>query len=289
MKYLFRSKRDLNLIFYEGYDENFLLHKAIALNLFVENRDDFGEIVVDGEPKQVDKKFVESLRGEVYFSQFHQFEALFALLIAIYQDKPHWLYLTTYRNNEIKERVRLFLDDKFEELTGSSVDSLDAFVLLSVFAGYGLLGEREDAWKTNIADIGWMLKRLAKKFMEANEYNAYKHGIRTVVSDHRVGFLENNETEFHPIAVSENAVTFLETKQLKKDVSEVWMTTKHFNPSESFNNLFFMASLVGYIKICRLAQLKKSATIPSDSKLFLFIDKEKVMANEETFRASHTI
>lgn len=289
MKYLFRNGRDLNLLFYRGYDENFLFNKAIALNLVVDNRDEFGEIRVDNEAKSVDKRFVEGLRGEVYFSQFQQFEALFAILVAIYQDQPHWLYLTTYTNKELKEKIDLFLNDKYGELTGGSVDSLHMFILMSVFAGFGLGEDKEGDWQTNISDIGWMLKRLAKKYLEATEYNAYKHGIRTVVSDHKIGFLENNETEFHPIAVTENAVTFLEAKQLEKNLRQVYMTTKHFNPNESYNNLFFMASLLGYIKTCRIAQLENAETLPADAKLFLYIDKQMVLDNEETFRTSHAV
>jgi hypothetical protein len=82
------SDHDMNLRFYERYDENFLFNKVAT----------FLYIIDEGEPaiKQIEKRlmenggggfserYLESIRAEIFFTALHQCETFFALLIAHY-------------------------------------------------------------------------------------------------------------------------------------------------------------------------------------------------------------
>ncbi len=113
---IIRNPKQLNLRFYEGFDHKFLYRKAQTIMYLVNEQERFKEQVKQAEEaneditsnylhsQDIDDKFFEGLRAEVYFTEMHQFESFFALLIAVFQKLPHWLYLTTYKTGEIKKQ-----------------------------------------------------------------------------------------------------------------------------------------------------------------------------------------
>ena len=107
---MFKNIKEFNTRFYEGYDEDFLFNKAQLCHLAYQNRENFIDFIGKiGISEKLEEKFYESLRAEVYFTEFHLFESFFALMLAIFQSEPHWIYLTTYQTKEIKEKTELFL------------------------------------------------------------------------------------------------------------------------------------------------------------------------------------
>ena len=88
--YQISDEYDLNLRFYEGYDEAFLMDKASTLWMIVNRQDEFKQWTAQQSStgEGVTAKYFEALRAEIYFTEFHQFEALFALLLSIYQSPP---------------------------------------------------------------------------------------------------------------------------------------------------------------------------------------------------------
>ncbi len=176
-KYIINDPEGLNLKFYQKYDEDFLYRKADTLLFIAEEHEKFRSFVQenDGDVEGIDSKFVETLRAEVHFTEFHQFEAFFALLIAIFQDLPHWLYLTTYPPGEIKKKVRLFLDEDIKTLTNGKLNSLEDFLNHAIYAGFVSNKQKiADNWQTNLDNIAWLLRRMSQKYLDGTEYNAYK-------------------------------------------------------------------------------------------------------------------
>src|SRR5215212_9716310 len=135
--YFLRDAKDLNLQFYNSYDEAFLYRKAETLMLLVDDVEEYKSALLGADSKDFDqKKFVETLNAEIHFTEFHQFEAFFAVLIAIFQDLPHWLYLTTYTSREIKEKVNAFLDRDLKIVSNGLVDNSNDFINSAVYAGF---------------------------------------------------------------------------------------------------------------------------------------------------------
>src|SRR6266567_4253239 len=132
------SYHDMNLRFYERYDENFLFNKVAT----------FLYIIDEGEPaiKQIEKhlmenggggfseRYLESIRAEIFFTALHQCETFFALLIAPFQPLPHWLYLTIYETKEIKQAVELIMVGKINELTCGIIATMQDFIKVAVYS-----------------------------------------------------------------------------------------------------------------------------------------------------------
>jgi hypothetical protein len=168
--YIIRDPDRLNLRFYDGFDHKFLYRKAQTLMYLFDQRDQFRELVkqvdeqsenVEGEyltSQDIDEKYFEGLKAEVYFTEMHQFESFFALLLALFQELPHWLYLTTYKTGEIKEAVRHFLEGNIAAITDSKVDTEQDFIHHAIYAGFALSEENKE---TTLENIGWCIKRLA--------------------------------------------------------------------------------------------------------------------------------
>src|SRR5688572_8605094 len=212
--------QQLNLRFYESYDYSFLLNKAETLLLIAENYENYKEFAIanGGSNVGIDKKFAETLRAEVHFTEFHQFEGFFALLIAIFQKLPHWLYLTTYETREIKEKIRAFIDQDMKAVTDGQVNTVNDFLNHSIYTGF-ITNDTEKAgkWQTNLDNITWLLRRLAEKYNEATEYNAYKHGIR-VLTGHTSLRLHPSDNPAGGFGYASNdSLRFLEVEKLKKD------------------------------------------------------------------------
>ena len=118
---IFRNPGMINRRFYDGFDHKFLYRKAQTLMFLVREQERFIEMVKQAEQahedstempllsQDIEDKYFERLRAEVYFTEMHQFEGFFALLLAVFQKLPHWLYLTLYETREIKQAIKQYL------------------------------------------------------------------------------------------------------------------------------------------------------------------------------------
>lgn len=284
--YLYSDKKELDIRFYDSYDEKFLLHKAKTLLLVADAPEAFrdfvsqggGDIAIEGD----DKTYAQELRAEVHFTEFHQFEAFFALLVALFQPLPHWLYLTTYTTQEFKTKVEQYLAGDILGLTNGVLSDRHEFINQTIYTNFippdcmatGNAEEDEACrakWRDNLDNIAWLLERLARKYVDGAEYNGYKHGLRVMAGP--VFFrMFANDANGNPGPLvhnwePEDALRFLETKEVPREevgappevegtfwrVSEV---SKGFNPKESINHLNAMSFLLETLKKTRLAILK---------------------------------
>lgn len=276
-KFFLRDPKDLNLRFYERYDEEFLLRKAKVIMSVVDNFDAVAKSLIDNEDEteQEKRKYIETLNAELHFSEFQQFEAFFALLIAIFQELPHWLYLTTYSTREIKQKVASFLEGDISSLTNGLVDNKSEFVNEAVYAQFR--SDKEEVsqnWQTNIDNIIWVIERIANKYMSGTEFNAYKHGLRTMTGPTYVRIFPTGEPEKGIKFESDDSLRFLELEELEKNVFEVKETFKHFNPLESISHIYFMSALLETIKSVRLARLRGETKTRLNS--FVQLNKESL-------------
>ena len=257
-QYIVRDANDLNQRFYEGYDPNFLLSKARTLMFIVENQEAFVRFVEEcGESAEdVDQDFREALRAEVYFTEFHQFEAFFALLIAPFQELPHWLYLTTYTPSEIKGKVQAFLDKDIPLITNEQENDLYDFLRVAIYGYFKPdIEEEKGSFQNDLDDIAWLLDRMAYRYLKSIEYNAYKHGVRVLAGPTAVEFTPHGATEPTLRFSSDDSVKFLELEDVDKDRIAVYEVWKHFKPAESINYLYFMSVLLQVMKTVRLGRL----------------------------------
>ena len=144
--FIVRDPQDLNLHFYDRYDESFLFKKAEMLWLIVDKQDEFKKFIEQngGKPENINQEYIDALRAEIHFTELHQFEAFFALLTAIFQDGPHWIYLTTYPPGDMKKKAQMYLDRDIKGLTNGQCKTRTEFIELAIYLGF--LPDEADVW-----------------------------------------------------------------------------------------------------------------------------------------------
>jgi hypothetical protein len=284
-----RSTTDLNIAFYDRYDENFLFNKALALWFVCQGDETINKKFKDftagyGMSGEDGSKRTLSLRAEVYFSVFLQFEALFALLIAKFQAEPHWLYLTNYTTIEIKENVRAFLSNDISKITNGLVDNMDDFISQSVYVNQlnpENNSESVAAWQVNLKNIAYILKLISRRYIDdLTEYNGYKHGLRITRA---------NDVEFRMPGMPPRK--FLETIgyiDFEDDGGGSKVTVeviKTISPEQSFYEMYLMQRMLRIIKLFRLAELKDelppvNQDTPPEMYSFWDLDKRRLKERE---------
>lgn len=256
--YYLKDAKDLDLQFYSRYDDSFLFRKAETLMRLVENVEKYKSALLEDDSDNFDEqKFKETLNAEIHFTEFHQFEAFFAVLISGFQNLPHWLYLTTYKSNEIKEKINAFLENDIKTVSNGVVSNSSDFINLAIYAGFKSDDERIlQKWQLNIDNVFWFITRLARKYNEGTEYNAYKHGLRVITGPTFLKFSPTGQPDKGFQFESENSIRFLELDEVEKNKFQVKETYKHFNPIESINHLYFMCGALETIKSVRMARIK---------------------------------
>ncbi len=172
-KYIIRNPGIVMKRFYDSFDHKFLYRQAQTLMFLVNERERFTSMVKQAEEtseegtdkylssQDIDDKYFEGLRAQVYFIEMHQFESFFALLLAAFQKLPHWLYLTTYRTSEIKTAIQNYVDGNISAVTNGVVDTVENFIILAVYAGFTPDEQEKDGrWKESVEAIDWLIKQV---------------------------------------------------------------------------------------------------------------------------------
>jgi hypothetical protein len=292
--FLYRDADALNHTFYELYDETFLLNKSKTLLSVADNTKGFkqwasenaseAELLID----YPNTKYAEQLRAEIHFTEFHQFEAFFVLLIANFQDLPHWLFLTTYSNADFKNSVKQFLNNDIFGLTKGLCNNRKEFINSAIYTGF-IAQDKEATWDINIDNIFWLINRLAKKYIEAPEYNAYKHGLRVIAGTTAIKIYQtdnpaNTLVNWQP----KDALRLLELQKINSSHETVRVVTKQFNPTESINHLYIMNLFLNTMKHTRLAYFKNKKDVET-LHTFFDLDREKIEALSTSKKWSITV
>jgi hypothetical protein len=286
------SGQELNIRFYRSLDENFLLNKVATLYLVANEFTTFKPFAESSgfDFEQNEKSFLDAIRAEIHFTESHQAESLFALLLAILQPLPHWAYLTRYETKEIRKAVEGFVQEDIKSLTSGRLDNVREFIELAVYTGVRSADpEKLQKWETNLDNIGWILKRIGEKFLDATaEYNSYKHGLRI----HAGGSALSVYPDGHPeqattLIASPDSLTFLELKDRGEGGLTIHETTKHFSVKESYAHLVFMARLIKAIKSTRLGTLTKAERV--ELPTFFELDRGEISKLAVVGRWSFTV
>lgn len=281
--YILGSGHDQNTKFYERYDASFLYNKVVTL-LYVINQGEpvteqiEGFIVANGGGKLA-PKYLESLRSEVFFTALHQCETFFAMLIALFQPLPHWVYLTTYETKEIKEAIDKIVEGRISELTDGTLTTIQDLVKVAVYSEI-MPSDPELAarWDDNLNNAAWIIERIGRFFQEYDRaYNSYKHGLRVMTGALSLGIVPQNpdgtiQGPMRIIQSAEDALTYLQREpvrevdgQKERPISEV---TKVFSPPEASFYMFKMQQMLETIRTTRLARLKNEAELASINTFF---------------------
>ncbi len=192
----------------------------------------------------------------------HQFEALFALLLAPFQDIPDWIYLTDYTTQDITKAMELYLAHRQSEIAPGVPRNQQDFIKIAVYSEYGPTNEADrEEWQKDLDVIVWLIHRMAREYHDRPAaYNSYKHGLRVMTGSTwfrlRVNDAAGNPTGSGFGRSSEDSLIYLEP-QKEGDHYDVYETIQHFDPEEYYVYLGLMAAVSKTIKATRLAHFKK--------------------------------
>lgn len=270
--------------FYDGYDERFLHRKITVLGAFLDNPELLEQFVISDDGADAIERFKHSLAAEIYFSEFHQFECFFAMLMAPFQELPHWIYLSTYSTASIKQKLHLFLDERFEALSNNLIRERNEFLRHAIYAGVTDSQPNHESWTDTFENLWWVIHRMAKKFLDATEYNSYKHGLRVISASSSFAICPEPSFASRPeqldlskatVFGSSNSISHLFFEK-RKDGTQVSIETKGFNPNESRANIQIMVGILANIKRIRLAILGGKTGV--EITKFPSVDKEALCA-----------
>lgn len=214
------------------------------------------------------------IAAEILFSEFHQFESFFAMVLAPFQPLPHWIYLSTYPTSEIKSKARQFMDGQFSSLSGGLAADRNHFLRLAVYAGIVGEPEEEQTWNLSFENLWWLIYRMAEKYLNADEYNSYKHGLRTISATATLAMSSNLADSSNAFVMrSGNSITHLAFKKHPMGTGVI-VQTKAFNPEESVAHVSLMASLLANIKRVRLAGIEGTERV--EVQLYATLDKQRL-------------
>ena len=260
-------------LFYDGFNHKFLYRKAQTLMFLVDEQERFTEMVKQTEEireegtnnylscQDIDDKYFEGLRAEVYFTEMHQFESFFALLLAYFSNLPHWLYLRTYTTEEIKTAIQNYVDDNISAATNGAVSTREHFIIHAVYAGnYSDEFKGNNEWFESVDSIDWFIKRAGQRYLEAVEYNAYKHGLRVLTGHSRFTVMPNDaacnpQGQDFVLGDSEDSLIFPELEDQGEGGLTAVVATKHFNPKESFQYIQVMQFILDEVMRTRRASI----------------------------------
>lgn len=295
------SRKDLELDFYERYDESYLYSKAVTLYYAINEGDKFKDqvnaVLQEHQGSLLGNKYYDALKAELYFLLLHQFEAFFAILIAPLQEIPTWVYLTVYRSEDIQKAAQYYADHQIKQLTNGVFTNERELISETVYLNDKPADEEISArWEENLDNIGWIIRQVARAYLtDLKAYNSYKHGIRVMTGPHMFALYPTdaagNRAGVGFARRSEDSVTFLELEPTQEDKNKVLVneTTIHFNPEACFIYFCKLYQILETIKTTRLGYFKGDTTGLRLNIFLKFLDKEWLEQNTPNFRFSSSV
>jgi hypothetical protein len=261
---------ELNKWFYQGYDPGFLFHKAQAMTFVMGNLRLFGQwrqqhsTEDDAWLWDPSYQFTPALKSELFFTAMHQFESFLALLLANFQVRPHWLYLTEYGPGEMREKAQRLVSGELDVLTNGHCANQRVFVEKAVYGEHEAPDETiRGRWTENLDNVFWLIERMARFYLDGlDAYNSYKHGTRIVAS---------NITQFTTWGlqiVADDGLAYLQVQDGKVD--EV---SREIFPDEA---VYFLATMYRMQQTIRDTRLSTYEPIPPRINVFLDIPREQL-------------
>jgi len=175
-------EKDLLKKFVEEYDYLFWINRVAILHRAIEDSEFRLKIVeqvqlrLDRENLPIpDESILDRIKLEMHFTAYHSTEALLGLIFAfVYQPELPWLWLTTYSFSEFNEMVAGLAEKGFSMF--HSDEKLVAKALFFNVADEELADLVENSANFTIDYV----RRLAKEFQDKQDFNSYKHGLRTM-------------------------------------------------------------------------------------------------------------
>lgn len=279
------EQKQPDLLFYDAYDTGFFTAKGSVLAKVIEHFDEAKEFFTPFGLYLEDKDKAR-FKLDLYFSEFQCFEALFALMMAPFQAEPHFIFMCKYNPRKLKEQLEAYLKGDIASITSGKIQTESDFMGESVYLGYKP-DESPDKWPDNLDSLVWLFERLARRYVNALEYNSHKHGLRVFYNGpSSFGLSMTGHEEMMFRWESEDSIRFFEIDGTDPNLIVLNEVIKHFDLGENLHNLYLMEAMIE--TICTTRRAIRSPELKDFTiKDFRGVDKDNVnrfWARDFTYR-----
>ena len=244
-------------IFFSSYLDDYHKFKAITIKNILDNLDAhtlslFGE-GLSPEGKEGYKKTMQADLRQTYFHAIETFFELFFCLNPLNKkfqgDKNVMIALTQSNWRESYEQIKQISKDE------KALDFLDTEVEMNNFKVtvghyifyYGISGTQKfdeqfsQKISSSLEAIKYGIRLIAKDFIDREEYNCYKHGLRIIPALKELTIVDINTMQSHIKWNLDDSMSFF----LKTEMTdEVKISTKIFDPRRDYQMTYFCSNLI---------------------------------------------
>jgi len=168
--------------YYIGYPYQYWYHKARALWYFIEDASRL-QCIRNEKDIDTDDYIIENLKMEIHMIVFHSAESLFLTVLGhlFYRHSP-WFWISSCKQRKFYYFMNLWKEKGLEGIINEPEEWLRERLYPTVIDRHR---DHQKA-KVSVAFIKKFLDRLLTYFMDHEEYNAYKHGLRVFPDKARI-------------------------------------------------------------------------------------------------------
>lgn len=275
-------------IFFSSYLDDYHKFKAITIKNILDNLDTHTESIfgekLSAENKEAYKKTMQADLRQTYFHAIETFFELFFCLNPLNKkfmgDKNVMIALTQSNWRESYDQIKqIASDEKALDFLNTEIDMNKFKVTVGHYIFYyRISGEQkfDDRFSEKIAAsleaIKYGIRLVAKDFIDREEYNCYKHGLRIIPALKELSIVDMKTMEPHIKWNLEDSMSFF----LKTKMSdEVKISTKVFDSNRDFQMTHFCSNLISNMVYYRKMafDIKKD---PKSQMAMVFFGKEQV-------------
>jgi hypothetical protein len=186
------------------------MHKANALLSFIENPSTINTLKFEGD-KDSDEVISYNLKMELHMAVFHSPETLFLNIFSIiFMPSFQWIWISRCRSNVLHGLTKIVGKKGLSKLAQSPEIGLRENLYPSVHPEH----TNYEKTKLSAAFVVDYLNSLANEYLDHNEYNSYKHGLRSFVGRQKLQAIDDQTHEL-VMHMDSDIIEFLEFE--KKD------------------------------------------------------------------------
>jgi hypothetical protein len=222
----------------------------------------------------------QTLKSELRQAYFHSIETFFELFFALdpthkttFNDENILFDITNSNPKQTYERIQKIVKDKNAlDFLDKEIKILNHEITIGHYIFYFVFFSNEkfsqriyDEIKESIVAIKYGIKIIAKDFINREEYNCYKHGLRIIPAfkEFMVAQADNLENKF-----SWNLSDSMSFYNKTKNSNELKLTTKLFDSERDYLMSYFCSNLIfnmiyyRRVSLCKESIKEKEIPIP---------------------------
>lgn len=277
-------------IFYKTYLDDFHKFKAIIYKKILDDLPKFEKEFFEQElGKEASDAFRRTIKSDLRQTYFHAIETFFEIFFALNpKDRPNFddiNILFTLTNSNWKETYEKIKKIASGDITLDFLDKEITFNGHNISVGhylfyFGTFDKSKfpthfiEKVKDSIEAVKFGIKIIAKDFVDREEYNSYKHGLRIIpaVSELMLADPVTMEIKFS-WDLSDSMSFYSKTK----DENELKVVTKMFDPKKDYCMTHFCSNMVSNMIFYRQVSMYKEKEKSKDKQIAIaFFGKKEI-------------